>query len=300
RHAQPGGERAASPGHRRLPVHAGAMTERARMRIVVPGSAAAALAGALFVPSLGGPSGRAQPASPTPSSVPSSLVQASPALRPAAAAGQVVYLRDCAWCHGNQGQGTDRGPSLIGVGAASADFMLSTGRMPIPKVEQQPRRAAPAYDPEQIGQIVSFVASLGPGLPIPRVDPAAGTLAEGEELYELNCAACHSSTGVGAALTSGLEAPTLLDSTARQIAEAVRLGGAGALTGKMPRFDRQTLSDRQVDSIIRYIQYLEHPRDRGGLPLGRVGPVAEGFVVWVGALVVLLLFVRWIGKRTVG
>src|SRR2546427_11379122 len=61
--------------------------------------------------------------------------------------GVVLYLRDCAWCHGNQADGTTRGPSLIGVGAASADFELSTGRMPLTKVEEEPERRTPHYTP---------------------------------------------------------------------------------------------------------------------------------------------------------
>jgi len=45
-------------------------------------------------------------------------------------------------------------------------------------------------------------------------------------------------------------------------------------------------------------RYIEHPRDPGGLGLGGVGPVAEGFVgLFVGVgLCVLAAF--WIGDRT--
>jgi ubiquinol-cytochrome c reductase cytochrome c subunit len=55
-----------------------------------------------------------------------------------AAAGQVtggegaaLYLQSCAACHGPGGVGSAAGPPLIGVGAAAADFMLRTGRMPL-------------------------------------------------------------------------------------------------------------------------------------------------------------------------
>jgi ubiquinol-cytochrome c reductase cytochrome c subunit len=184
------------------------------------------------------------------------------------------------------------------VGAASADFMLRTGRMPITSVERQPQRAAPRYSPEQIAALDAFVASLGPGPSIPIVDPGAGDLGEGEELYQIHCAACHSSTGFGGALTNGLQAPGLHDPTPTEVAEAVRLGGAGLRTGNMPKFGPEILTDQQLSSMIRYVQYLQHPQDRGGEPLGRLGPVAEGFVAWAGALLILVVFVRWIGKRT--
>jgi ubiquinol-cytochrome c reductase cytochrome c subunit len=120
-----------------------------------------------------------------------------------------------------------------------------------------------------------------------------GSLAQGAQLYETNCAACHSSAGIGGALTQGKEAPSILTSTPTQIAEAMRLGG----TGNMPVFGPDALTDQQVDSIVRYIQALQHPRDRGGFALGHIGPIAEGFIAWVVGLLLLVVFVRWIGTR---
>ncbi len=97
-------------------------------------------------------------------------------------------------------------------------------------------------------------------------------------------------------MTQGLIAPGVLESTPRQIAEAIRLGGAGLLTGNMPRFGPETLDDHDVNSIIAYIERL--PReDRGGLSLGRIGPVAEGFVAWAVGLLALFGVIRWIGTR---
>jgi ubiquinol-cytochrome c reductase cytochrome c subunit len=217
------------------------------------------------------------------------VAQASP---PSAA--QLLYLRDCAFCHGSRGEGTGVAPPLAGVGAMAADFWLSTGRMPVARPIDDPPPRPPAYDRRQIGQLVEYVASLGPGPPIPPVDPAAGNLAEGSELYEVNCAACHSSAGIGAALTQGLEAPSILTATPVQIVEAIRLGG----TGNMPVFGPDTLDQRQMDSVVRYVvETLQRPRDRGGLGLGHIGPIAEGFIAWAVGLLLLLVFVRWTGTR---
>ena len=44
--------------------------------------------------------------------------------------GRRLFLVGCAYCHGQNGEGTAQGPDLRRVGAASADFQLSTGRMP--------------------------------------------------------------------------------------------------------------------------------------------------------------------------
>jgi ubiquinol-cytochrome c reductase cytochrome c subunit len=171
------------------------------------------------------------------------------------------------------------------------DFYLSTGRMPVTEDVQDPQRKAPEYNADQIARIVSYVGSLGAnsGPPIPQVDLTA-SLTQGEELYTQNCASCHSSVAAGGALTNGRYAPTLRPSTPTQIAEAIRVG-----PGTMPVFGTDTLSDDQVNSIVRYVVYLQHPEDRGGLDLGHIGPITEGMIAFVIGLGALLLFVRKIG-----
>jgi quinol---cytochrome-c reductase cytochrome c subunit len=206
-------------------------------------------------------------------------------------AGRILYQRDCAWCHGAGGAGTSRAPSLVGVGAASVDFYVSTGRMPLPSPEAKVPHGRPAYTPEEIAAITQYVASFGPGPPIPNLVSSSG-LARGAEIYEQNCAACHSSTGVGGALTSGVEAPSLLEDSRTQIAEAIRIG-----PGTMPVFDQGTIGDEDVAAITDYIATLQEPQQQGGLSLGRIGPIAEGFVGWVVGLGALLLVARAIGKR---
>jgi len=205
--------------------------------------------------------------------------------------GQLLYQQSCASCHGQRGEGTERGPSLIGVGAASADFYLSTGRMPLTKEESNPDRAKPAFGRSDIDALVAYVASLDGGPAIPAVDPAAGRLAEGEQLYQENCAACHSATGTGGALTSGQAAPSLARSTPVQVAEAVRVG-----PGAMPKFPPQALNDPQLDSVAAYVGHLQDGGDRGGYGLGRIGPVTEGLVAWVVGLGLLILIARRLGK----
>jgi ubiquinol-cytochrome c reductase cytochrome c subunit len=206
--------------------------------------------------------------------------------------GQTLYQQNCASCHGQQGQGTQRGPTLIGVGAASADFYLSTGRMPITDEQRNPGRGKPAFGRTDIDALVAYVASLGGGPAIPDVDPAAGRLADGEQLYQENCAACHSATGTGGALTSGQVAPSLAQATPVQVAEAIRVG-----PGAMPRFPPQALNDPQVDSITAYVGRLQEGGNRGGWDLGRIGPVTEGLVAWVVGLGLLLWVVRRLGKE---
>lgn len=206
--------------------------------------------------------------------------------------GRLIFLSDCAYCHGTNGTGTQRGPTLQRVGAAAVDFYLSTGRMPVAEEVQDPQRKAPAYDSAKIARIVSYVDSLGAagGPAVPQLDLAIANLSEGGELYTENCASCHSSVGAGGALANGRYAPTLRPSTPTQIAEAIRIG-----PGTMPVFGSDTLTDDQVNAIVRYVVYLQRPEDRGGLGLGHIGPITEGMIALVVGLGALLLLIRRIG-----
>ncbi|MDQ3879083.1 MAG: c-type cytochrome [Actinomycetota bacterium] len=206
--------------------------------------------------------------------------------------GRDAFLGDCAYCHGSDAAGTNRGPDLRDVGPASVDFMLSTGRMPITYQTDDPERRPPDYYHDEIDAIVAYIATFQTGGPaVPHVDLASADLAEGNALYTENCAACHSSAGIGAALTSGRVAPSLLAATPTQIAEAIRTG-----PGTMPVFGSDTLSDQQMAAIVRYVVEIQHPDNRGGAALGAIGPITEGLVAAALGLVVLLVITRVIGS----
>jgi ubiquinol-cytochrome c reductase cytochrome c subunit len=50
--------------------------------------------------------------------------------------GKEIFLKGCSSCHGLNSEGGAVAPSLIGVGAASVDFQVGTGRMPWPKFDE--------------------------------------------------------------------------------------------------------------------------------------------------------------------
>lgn len=207
--------------------------------------------------------------------------------------GRRLFVSDCASCHGVDGSGVeDQGPSLQDAGAASAHFYLTSGRMPMATTEGQSRRKPVRYDEEEIDALVAHVASLGHGPEIPEIDPTRGDLARGNRLYSANCASCHNSAGSGGALGQAVFAPAVHQATPLQVAEAVRVG-----PGAMPAFSETTLNDQQLDDLVRYVEFLDDPVDRGGLPLGRVGPIPEGLVAWVVGLGLPLLAAAWIGRR---
>lgn len=203
--------------------------------------------------------------------------------------GATLYLQNCASCHGPAGQGTDLGPSLVGVGAASADFYLRTGRMPLGAPDQRPIRQEPVYDDAQIQALVDIVAGFGPGPEIPQV-AAGGDVRRGWELYQANCAACHAASGTGNAVGGGAVAVGLGHASETEVAEAMLIG-----PGVMPRF---VFPDPDRDAIVAYVHFLRTAPNPGGAPIGGFGPVAEGFVSVVIGSILVLLAVRFVGRRS--
>ncbi|HEU5278087.1 MAG TPA: c-type cytochrome [Gaiellaceae bacterium] len=205
--------------------------------------------------------------------------------------GRELFRTGCQSCHGVDARGI-RGtaPSLHGAGAAAADFYLSTGRMPLDAPKRQPDRTEPPFNRQAIDDLVAYIGSLG-GPPVPQVDVARGDLAEGQRLFAENCAACHQIAGRGGVM-AGAYVPTLLKATPRQIVEAARIGPY-----VMPVFSKEQLSDTELASIARYVEYAKNPENPGGWELFDIGPVPEGMVSWLIGLLALLLVIRVLGKQ---
>ena len=208
--------------------------------------------------------------------------------------GAGLFAANCSSCHGPHGEGIappgrpgvgdlrGMGPSLLGVGARAADFYLRTGYMPLASATEQPWQSRVLFSSRQLKELVGYVASLGKGPGIPRTDPAQGSLSAGLALFTDNCAGCHQIAGEGGYVT-GARVPPLTQASDTEIAEAVRIGPY-----VMPSFSPRSISNRQLDSIILYVDYAKHPDDAGGLSLGRLGPIPEGMVTWLIAASVLV------------
>jgi ubiquinol-cytochrome c reductase cytochrome c subunit len=178
----------------------------------------------------------------------------------------------------------------VGVGAASADFQLRTGRMPFAGPRgTQPERKPPAFAPEEIEDLVAYVASLGDGPAIPSVRIDAELLSRGQELYVGNCAPCHGATANGGAVGGGSIAPPLDRATVVQVAEAVVVG-----PGQMPAFN---FNEADRNAVVTYVDYLRTAPNPGGLSIGGIGPVPEGFVAWAVGMALLLAIVYLVGRE---
>jgi ubiquinol-cytochrome c reductase cytochrome c subunit len=210
-------------------------------------------------------------------------------------AGRQLFLQDCATCHGLEAQGTINGPSLIGVGAAAVDFQVSTGRMPAKEPGPEMDRKPPQLTPEQTHQLAAYIASLagGPTIPTPEQVSASGAnIGLGQSLFTSDCAQCHNFVGAGGALTNGKFAPPLTASTPTQIYEAMLTGPEA-----MPVFNDTTITPQEKRDIIAYVTQTRSEPNPGGFSLGRVGPVTEGLVAFLGLLFFMVIAALWIAAK---
>lgn len=224
---------------------------------------------------------------------------------PARELGRQLFAGNCSSCHGSRAQGIARapagrgsgnvtglGPPLTGVGAQALDFYLRTGRMPLGDPSEQPMRHRPYFDRREIAAIIGYVTSLGPlGPPIPAPRPENGRINAGLHLFTEHCAGCHQVVGRGGVVT-GASVPSLQQASATDIAEAVRIGPY-----LMSSFSAKAISDDELDSIVRYVLSTRHPADRGGWGIANLGPIPEGVVTWLIAMVALVAVCVLLGKR---
>jgi ubiquinol-cytochrome c reductase cytochrome c subunit len=209
--------------------------------------------------------------------------------------GETLFNANCAICHGMNAVGTSEGPSLIGVGAASVDFQVGTGRMPMQNNAPQAPAKPVQFTDEEISQLAAYVASLAPGPAIPADEylQADGDAAHGAELFRINCAMCHNVAAGGGALTEGKFAPELQTVEPVHIYEAMVTGPQN-----MPVFSDTNLTPQDKADIITSIVWMtDNTSMVGGYNLGSIGPVAEGLFIWIFGLGAAVGFAIWITSR---
>lgn len=224
----------------------------------------------------------------------------TPQLSTAGEEGKALFDQSCISCHGRNAQGVpDRGPSLIGVGAAAVEFQVSTGRMPLARQEAQAPRKPSVFTDDQTRQLAQYIQELGGGPQVPDGDLRAPddddeAIARGGNLFRINCSSCHAFGGGGGALSSGKYAPDLSKATDRQLYAAMLTGPQN-----MPVFGDNQLTPEQKKEIISYVQEsLKQDKDPGGWGLGRFGPVTEGLAIFLVGIVALVFAALWIAGKS--
>jgi ubiquinol-cytochrome c reductase cytochrome c subunit len=209
--------------------------------------------------------------------------------------GRALFLRNCASCHGLNAEGSSDAPNLVGVGAASVDFQVGTGRMPAAADGPQVEKKRVEFAPEQISALAAYIASLGPGPAIPdaeALDYADADAAEGGAIYRTNCSMCHNFAGSGGALTHGKFAASLKGVTPKHMYEAMLTGPQS-----MPVFGDGTMTPKDKLQIIKYLKAIQSQPNPGGASLGKIGPVTEGAVGWIVGLGSLIGAAVWLGAK---
>jgi ubiquinol-cytochrome c reductase cytochrome c subunit len=225
------------------------------------------------------------------------------------AQGRDLFLVSCSFCHGQNGEGIrtengdQLGPPLAGVGAAAVDFQVGTGRMPMAQPGAQAPDKPRTFDDEETAALAAYVASLGPGPAIPQEsdysieglseEEREAAISRGGQIFLTNCTACHNFEGSGGAMPRGGYAPSLNETSARHIYEAMLTGPQN-----MPNFANGNLSPEEKRDVIAYLYSLREMPDYGGFGLGGLGPVTEGLVAWLAGIGLLVGFAIWIAAHT--
>ena len=225
----------------------------------------------------------------------SAAAETSAAVETQVEEGQKLFAANCATCHGLNLQGTSEGPTLIGVGAASVDFQVGTGRMPAAASGPQAEVKPVQFTEEQTAALAAYVASVSPGPAIPDEEylTADGDAAAGAELFRINCAMCHNVAGAGGALTEGKYAPSLKGVTEAHIYEAMVTGPQN-----MPVFSDLNLTAEDKADIITYLKFLDENPSPGGFDLGNLGPVSEGLFIWIFGLGAIVAITVWLTAKS--
>ncbi|MDN5893577.1 MAG: c-type cytochrome [Nocardioides sp.] len=222
--------------------------------------------------------------------------------------GRQLFLVGCSFCHGQNGEGITSqngqyGPSLVGVGAASVDFQVGTGRMPMQQPGQQAATKDQAYSQDEVDALAAYVASLGPGPSIPdKAEYSLDNLSEDEQreavvrggqLFLTNCTACHNFDGSGGAMPEGKTAPSLKNTSDKHIYEAMLTGPQ-----QMDVFSNGNIAPEDKAAIIAYLNSIEDNAGYGGFSLGGLGPVSEGMFAWILGIGGLVGFAYWIAAHS--
>jgi ubiquinol-cytochrome c reductase cytochrome c subunit len=228
--------------------------------------------------------------------------QASTASADDIAEGKKLFLANCATCHGLNAQGgpvnlddQTTAPSLIGVGAASVDFQVGTGRMPMAMPGPQAQEKRVQFNQEEISQLAAYVASLAPGPAIPGAEYTSGEggdAARGGAIFRVNCAMCHNFAGAGGALTRGKYAPSIRGVEGKHVYEAMVTGPQS-----MPVFNDQNITPERKRDVIAFLNTIQEEPNASGSALGNLGPVPEGLFVWIVGIGALIGCAVWLGSK---
>lgn len=195
--------------------------------------------------------------------------------------GVFIYARNCAGCHGSQGEGAS-GPALSNPNLlrfASDGFLMATMAMGRSGTEMRPVKRSPqsilGLTSDEVNDVLAYLRTWEYASPfmtaenkslIPHRFVVPWDLAKGRELYASNCAGCHGDEGRGswapelnnegflAAATDGFLQATIVRG---RHGTAMRPFGGGA----------QGITDFSADDVDNIVAYIRHWSDQTPSPM---------------------------------
>jgi cbb3-type cytochrome c oxidase subunit III len=129
-------------------------------------------------------------------------------------AGQTLFSKSCAPCHGSEGEG-DVGPALndkqfLNTTADDTIFSLISSGVPGTEMPAWNQSHGGPLTDEDVTQLVAFVRAWEPNAPDRQAVPPVGDASRGGEIYSSICIVCHGENGQGTDRAPALNDPALL------------------------------------------------------------------------------------------
>lgn len=175
--------------------------------------------------------------------------------------GEEAYLRYCALCHGDQGQGylTPRANALSNPHflAASSDNFLRVGVVqgrPGTKMSAWGQAYGGPLSDAEADAIVTWLRGRQTLANLPLDEsPLQGDVASGVSLWSQSCGSCHGDKGQGGSAMSVTHPVFLASASDGFLRASIALGRPGTA---MPAYESQLTQD-QIDSLVRAIRSME-------------------------------------------
>lgn len=210
----------------------------------------------------------------------------------------VMYVENCAVCHGAQGEGIGPNPPLDQPGLREADYdflykTIARGRYGTTMAgwhgdeggifndyQIEELVALIRYgDWSQVGELAAQRGLIPPTLPIPEVDeafleqvvaldPQGAVWAQGIQLYAENCTTCHGVNGEGSELGVALNTSAVRATDSLELARTIREGVPGTLMAAW----NTTLTDEEIEALVAFLQHWDMI-EAAGLALTPPAPI---------------------------
>ncbi len=210
----------------------------------------------------------------------------------------VLYVENCAVCHGAAGEGIGPNPALDNPGLRAADYDLlfktiARGRYGTAMAAWHADEGG-IYNDYQIDELVALIryvdwplvgelsaqrGLIPPTLPVPEVSeellaqvaalgPEGESWAAGMQTFAQNCTICHGIAGEGSDLGVALNSAELRAKDAEQLMRTIREGAPGTLMASWSK----VLDDDEIADVVAFLRNWDAV-EAAGLQLTAPAPI---------------------------